>query len=314
MAYQVSRLPGQDAYGAVVTGLTSADIEKAEVQQSLRDLWVDRGMIVFRGVDGGEETHIRLSRVFGELQDHEMFKHLPGRRPELIDLIYDSTEGELYEIDGKLTGAWLPWHSDLIYTDRINRGGILRPIELPKRGGGETGFIDRIYAYETLPEAIKARIEGLNVVYRPNFNANNQRFGKQPGMHLTAETPRMIAAHESNRPRTIHPLVYQQPETGRKVLNVSPWFADAIEGMENAEGDAILKAVIEHCIQPQMIYYHAWQPEDMVLWDNWRMLHSCRGVAHDDRRAMKRTTIAGDYSLGRFEGGKVLDTDLRLSA
>ena len=44
------------------------------------------------------------------------------------------------------------------------------------------------------------------------------------------------------------------------------------------------------------------------------MLHSCTGVAHDDRRAMKRTTIAGDYALGRFEGGKVLDTDLPLMA
>jgi taurine dioxygenase len=195
MAYRVSPLPGQDAFGAVVTGLSAADIDKPEIQASLRDLWVERGVVVFRGVGGGEDSHIRLSRIFGELQDHEMFKHLPGRKPELIDLIYDSTEGELYEIDGQLIGAWLPWHSDLIYTDRINRGGILRPIELPKRGGGETGFIDRIYAYETLPADVKARIEGLNVVYRSNFNANNQRFGRQPGMRLTAETPRMIAAH-----------------------------------------------------------------------------------------------------------------------
>ena len=26
-------------------------------------------------------------------------------------------------------------------------------------------------------------------------------------------------------PRSIHPLVFKQPETGRKVLNLSPWFA-----------------------------------------------------------------------------------------
>jgi taurine dioxygenase len=312
MAYQVSPLPGQDAFGAVVTGLTSVDIEKSDTQASLRKLWIDRGVIVFRGVDGGEETHIRLSRVFGELQDHEMFKHLPGRRPELIDLIYDRSEGEVYEIGGERMGAWLPWHSDLIYTDQINRGGILRAIELPRRGG-ETGFIDRIHTYNLLPEEMKARIEGLNVLYRPNFNPENQRFGKLPNMRIVEETPRMIRANNENRPRTVHPLVYQQRETGRKVLNVSPWFAEAIEGMENEEGDAILKAVIEHSIRPDLAYFHNWQPDDMVLWDNWRMMHSANGVAIDDRRVMKRTTIAGDYALGRVEGGQHFPDELRVS-
>jgi taurine dioxygenase len=313
MAYQIAPLPGQDAFGAVVTGLTSVDIEKPEVQADLRKLWIDRGVVVFRGVDGGEETHIRLSRVFGELTDHEMFKHLPDRRPELIDLIYDRTEGEVYELDGQEMGAWLPWHSDLIYTDQINRGGILRALELPRKGGGETGFIDRINTYELLPEELKAKIEGLNVLYRPNFNPENQRFGKRPNMRITAETPRMIRANNENRPRTVHPLVYQQRETGRKVLNVSPWFAEAIEGMENEEGDAILKAVIEHSIRPDLAYFHSWQVGDMVLWDNWRMMHSANGVAIDDRRAMQRTTIVGDYALGRVEHGQHFPDELRVS-
>jgi len=314
MALQLSPLPGQDAFGTVVTGLTSADVEKPDVQAELRKIWIDRGVVVFRGVDGGEETHIRLSRVFGDLQDHEMFKHLPGRRPELIDLIYDSSEGEVYEIDGQKQGAWLPWHSDLIYTDQINRGGILRALELPKKGGGQTGFIDRIHTYNLLPEELKAKVEGLNVLYRPNFNPENQRFGKNPKMRITAETPRMIRANNENRPRTVHPLVYKQNETGRKVLNVSPWFAEAIEGMENAEGDAILKAVIEHSIRPDLAYFHEWQVGDMVLWDNWRMMHSANGVALDDRRSMQRTTIAGDYALGRTEGGQPRENDLRLTA
>ncbi len=89
-------------------------------------------------------------------------------------------------------------------------------------------------------------------------------------------------------PRTIHPLVYSQPETGRKVLNVSPWFANAIEGMENAEGDAILQAVVEHSVRPDLAYFHGWLPEDMVLWDNWRMIGPQRArplvVIHGDRR------------------------------
>ena len=52
----------------------------------------------------------------------------------------------------------------------------------------------------------------------------------------------------------------------------------------------------------------------MVLWDNWRMMHSANGVAIDDRRSMQRTTIAGDYALGRTEGGQLRENDLRLTA
>ena len=111
----------------------------------------------------------------------------------------------------------------------------------------------------------------------------------------------MAAAHPSVQTRVIHPLVYSQAETGRKVLNISPWHAAAIEGMENEEGDALLREVVAYAIRPDLAYIHKWAKNDMVLWDNWRMLHSARGVPPGERRRMRRTTIAGDYALGRRE-------------
>jgi taurine dioxygenase len=39
----------------------------------------------------------------------------------------------------------------------------------------------------------------------------------------------------------------------------------------------------------------------MLIWDNWRILHSVSGSPPDAGRCMHRTTIAGDYGLGRFE-------------
>ncbi len=50
----------------------------------------------------------------------------------------------------------------------------------------------------------------------------------------------------------------------------------------------------------------------MVLWDNWRLMHSAKSVAADDRRVMKRTTIAGYYALGRVEGGVLFPDTLRI--
>jgi taurine dioxygenase len=300
MGFEISPLPNQSSFGALVTGLTNAALDDADVQTKLRKLWIDRGVIVFRGVDGGEDAHIRLSGIFGELISHPMYRNRPEHHPTLLNLNHTGTE-YVFEVDGKELGAWLPWHSDLIYTDEINRGGILRALELPVHGGGQTGFIDRIHAYETLPAGMKARIEGLEVLYRPDFDATNQRFGRAKQVRVVSGDSVMRSMTAENRPRTVHPLVYTQAETGRKVLNVSPWFAVGIYGMENSEGDAVLKAVIEYALRAEMVYFHEWQLGDMVLWDNWRMIHSAAGIAPTDRRRMQRTTIKGDYALGRTE-------------
>ena len=37
----------------------------------------------------------------------------------------------------------------------------------------------------------------------------------------------------------------------------------------------------------------------MVLWDNWRMLHCVIPGPVDEIREVERTTIQGDYGMGR---------------
>ena len=121
-----------------------------------------------------------------------------------------------------------------------------------------------------------------------------------------------IQQRKFSYPRVIHPMVFTQAETGRKVLNVSPGFALGIYEDATAEGDALLREVIEVCTDPAFCYYHRWQTDDMVLWDNWRTLHCAKGVPADQTRVMERTTITGDYALGRPLGldGPVVDFDV----
>ena len=48
-------------------------------------------------------------------------------------------------------------------------------------------------------------------------------------------------------------------------------------------------------------YWHQWRPNDMVIFDNWRFIHAISGNDPKHLRRMHRTTIEGDYGLGRFE-------------
>jgi taurine dioxygenase len=305
MTFDIAPLPGQDSFGAVVTGLAIESVDDPAVADALRQLWIDKGLIIFRGIEG-LDAQVRLSRLFGTPVEHSLSEgagwHPP--HPLVTDIEYDDTtgEGDLYEIGGELRGAWLPWHSDAVFVAEINHGGILRPVELPAGDGGRTGFIDQIAAYEALPERLRVRIEGLNVLYRYDTDSSRAKYGQRADRLIRlSEKMRMAARHKAVRARSIHPMVYTQAETGRKVLNISPWWADAIEGMENEEGDALLKEVIDHCIDPARAYFHQWAMDDMVLWDNWRLIHCACGVPAGSRRHMHRTTIIGDYGLGRFE-------------
>ena len=306
MNFDVAPLEHGLAFGAIVSGLDPADLRDEETRRALYDLWIREGVVVFKGLDG-EETQLELSRCFGKLVPHPT-REARATHPELMTVRYQPDNGWLIDVDGELRGTWLPWHSDLIYVDRINHGGILRPLVLPSRLG-QTGFIDKIAAYASLPDGLKAQIEELDVIYKYDLDPGHQKFGRTARVRVERFSPDVISIQSrlDDFPRVLHPLVYTQRETGRKVLNLSPWFAVGIHGMENPEGDILLEQVAQHIVRDQRPYYHDWEMGDMVLWDNWRVLHSAAGSPVDEERWMLRTTIEGDYGLGRAEADAELD-------
>lgn len=312
LAYGVSALQEGLAFGATVSGLTRDHLRDDAVRQSLRDLWIDKGVLLFRGEDT-QEMHVELSKVYGALEPHPFPESNESEFPELVRIKYFPEDGSRYRVKGELRGGWLPWHSDLIYTSRINHGGILRPVQLPE-SGGMTGFIDQIAAYDRLPQSLKDQIEGLNVVYAVEMNMARMPFiaeRDEIALDRMAKSGNSIARRSFTYPRVTHPMVYVQKETGRKVLNVSPGFAVGIYEMGGPDGDALLEEVISYYYEPSGMYFHAWQMGDMVLWDNWRTLHCATGVPAKQTRMMQRTTITGDYALGKaLDGGAVPDFDV----
>jgi taurine dioxygenase len=89
--------------------------------------------------------------------------------------------------------------------------------------------------------------------------------------------------------------------------------AVGIEGHEDPEGDELLAAVCREIISKGHAYHHQWKPTDMLVWDNWRMLHSVSGTNPKYPRRMHRTTIKGDYGLGYFENNRQGDALLEMT-
>lgn len=312
-AYKVSPLDDRIPFGVKVSGLRREQLGDPEIRRALVELWIDKGVVLFRDGDNTPEMQIELSRCFGELEAHMFPETRSEGDPDLVRIKFFPEDGSFYDINGELRGGWLPWHSDLIYNARINRGGILRPVQLPSRLG-HTGFLCQIAAYERLPQALRERIEGLHVVYEVRINLSLCPFTNAGDVTLKrlAESGGKIEKRRYSFPRIIHPMVYTQEETGRKVLNVSPGFASGVYEDGGPEGDELLCEVVRYCTDPELSYFHEWQQDDMMLWDNWRVLHCATGVPPDETRLMERTTIKGDYALGRPLGldGPVADFEV----
>ncbi|RJG00614.1 TauD/TfdA dioxygenase family protein [Noviherbaspirillum sedimenti] len=299
-------IPITENLGLEIRGLDLNLPQGDSTWQDLFDAWIKAGVLLFRGMDRTPQAAVNLSRHFGELELHPSVGSRLKDLPELIRIAYDpatdASSQNVYRYDGQERGAFQPWHSDLRYMTKNNRGALLCAVEVPAEGG-YTGFIDQIQAYESLPDDLKTKIEDLWVIYRMNPDSSQIKFKNGhtiERVHLSKEAKALIARIEKDFPPVIHPMIYRQQETGRKVLNVSQWFALHIMGMEHEEGDRLLERVMSHAIDERLAYYHEWRPNDMVLFDNWRTLHCACGVPTRCKREMHRTTIMGDYGHGRY--------------
>jgi alpha-ketoglutarate-dependent 2,4-dichlorophenoxyacetate dioxygenase len=90
-----------------------------------------------------------------------------------------------------------------------------------------------------------------------------------------------------------HRLVVTHPMTGRKSLYLSSHIGE-IDGWLVPEARAFLRDLTEHATQPQFVYSHKWEVNDMVMWDNRTVMH--RATRFDDlkeRRDLRRTSIKG---------------------
>lgn len=294
-------------FGAEIIGVNLEQELSEDCIRSLRAHWIDAGILLFRGAATSTEAHLRLSRCFGELRPAATKQMNRKDNPYLMGL--QITPGNksadtyaAYEVDGQVRTGWLGWHWDQSFTSEIVRGGVLRMLE-PPRLDGRTGFIDAIAAWERVPPAFQQRLEGLEVVYHFAGRMEENRFGFPKDLRVAECSPKRneaSAKYLADFPPVVHPLVITQLETGRKILKFSPMHARYILGMDRAESDALLAEVAHYLVDERHAYYHTWQTNDVIVWDNWRVIHSATGVPLDVARHAQRTTLVGDYKLGRY--------------
>ncbi len=99
------------------------------------------------------------------------------------------------------------------------------------------------------------------------------------------------------KPPVSHPVVTQNPTTGRRRLFVNSLYTSRIEGLSEPESSALLAMLFEHIKSPEFQLRYSWSVGDIAFWDNHAVQHYA--VAdYTERRRMQRVTLLGEKPMG----------------
>ncbi len=274
--------PLSDGFGAEVIGLDLARTLSDDDFETVRQVWFDSGVIVFRDQKLEPEHQVAFSRRFGNLIIHVMEQFLLPGHPEIL-LVSNKMHDDGTPQGFKDAGHY--WHSDISYVEKPALGSLLYAVEIPPEGG-DTMFADMRRALETLPEETRLRITGRRGrhSYTRNFeNSETMKSGR----------PAMSSDQKSQISDVTHPMIRTVKDTGRQTLFVNPGFTFGIEEMEKSASEPLLAELFAHSTRPELVYVHKWKPRDLLCWDNRAVMHQATPFDPAHTRHMRRTTIEG---------------------
>ena len=253
--------------------------------RDIRDALVQWKVVFFRDQFLDHDQHLDFARQFGDLTPgHAVYGGIEGY-PEIFAVAKDRKakrfSGEL------LTRAWTGWHTDITCAINPPAGSILRSDVVPPYGG-DTQFTNLAAAYNGLSETMRGFLDGLRGIHRITAPP-----GTEPSKYME-ETIR------DNGMVSEHPLIRVHPESGERILFVSPSFLKSVVGMSPRESQVLMEFLWEHIVRSEYTVRFAWQPGSIAFWDNRATSHLAPVDIFDvdfDRQ-FYRVTLAGDVPVG----------------
>jgi alpha-ketoglutarate-dependent taurine dioxygenase len=294
LRFSVRTMPG--AFGAAeVDGLDVArDARNDAARATLRAaLWEHAVVCVHQPAppDDGEARALAsmigpIKDPIGRTRDGGSLRYSDDR--QVIDagfVLTDELRAELGDLsfggDTERPGLFETFHTDDTYTEQPALATVLHARELPAGQGGDTCFLDMRAAFRMLDDADRRSLYGLHMACSYN---NHDAF-----------PPRVSAAGPFEALVDVqHPVVRAHPETGAPALYLDLDRATHVVELPVPEGRALLQRLQDHAEAHAPRCAHAWQPHDVLMWDNAAVQHRASGdFPLGEPRRFWRYMIAG---------------------
>ena len=244
-------------FGVEISGFDpKAPLDDATRKQ-LQDLFDTRKLLIFRDIDLPHPDQTRIGLM------------LIGKEHEFS---LEKLREDNFYISNKRAEAAAPFgrlqfHADTMWAEKPFEVLSLYGVEV-EQPAASTTFVNGVDAWNTLPDDLRKRIEGLEVLH----TAGAVRRGDMSGVLVT---------EVDNPPYTITKLGLRHPRTGETVLYACEQMTKEIVGLPHDESEAILKEVFDHLYRPEGQLEHHWREGDYAVWDNIALQHARGPVSLD---------------------------------
>jgi taurine dioxygenase len=273
----MAALPVRDltpVFGAELTDLDpTAALELDDTRRALQELFDTRGLVVLRDVELDQLTQTNLARTLVGLP---LLSELPEGRMG-TDPVYVSNK----EQGGGAPYGRLLFHSDTMWSPDPIKVLSLYGVEV-EQPATPTIFASTVYAWETLPDDLRARVEGLHAVHGHD-DAYPER---------EMDDPDVLRSTFEQAMATTTPVAHVHPRNGKTMLYVSQMATMQVEGLPAAESEALLEELFAHLYRPEHLYEHDWQAHDFVAWDNLAVQHARPNLVLDGPTRTLRKVFA----------------------
>ena len=277
MCFDISRHPHN--LGAVITGLDLAEVTPQQASQ-IRDLLYENKFLVIKGQTMGPAQYIRFAKYMGDIVKFVDPNYWHPEHPEIFVVSNVAVDGKKIGMDR--VGYY--WHTDSSFM----------PTPLPltmlyaqraSATGGETCFISMDAVLASLPADVVSALEGKTAVHESKW----RYIIMDSDVGLSIQE--VIDRDERLVPPSIHPTMFVHPYTRKRQLYVNEGFTGSIQGLPRESSDRLLKAVFQATRECKAMYMHAWEPNEVVIWDNRQVVHRAMPPAPGEDRMMFRIGI-----------------------
>lgn len=256
--------------GAKVHGIDLSTPMDDETFRVVHDAWMEHKVLAFPDQRIDHDAYLDFAARFGEPYGPPI-SHEDKSRTAIVQEL---------RADEKSTSAFgETWHSDMTSTEAPPMATMLRLVEIPPDGGGDTMFSDMYALYDALSEPMKSLLDGLTATHDSSIFAKKYGIAKE-------------------LPKAVHPVVRTHPVTGRKGLFVNTRFTTRINELTEDESDALLQMLFRQVAENHLCQMRfRWAKDTLLLWDNRCVQHMALFDYWPHLRVGYRLMIRGDRPI-----------------
>jgi len=274
--------PLHPKFGVEIHGVDLRRVTRDHLYPEIRAAFEEHSVLLFRGQGLDDEEQLAFGRLFGPLEDRDS---LPEPVMTFVSNVRDdgsvTAEQDLHTLNLKANQLW---HTDSTFLPVPALANVLQA-RIVTRTGGETEFVSTRAGWRDLDPALKTRVR--DAVFRHRFAHSRARIDPE-----LAKQQKFTKWQDQ-----LWRAVWPNPANGAEALYIASHVC-GVEGMEPAEGAALVDALVDAMTPPGAIYTHAWTPGDLIIWDERATMHRGRPWPYGEARKLSSICVSATKADG----------------